>query len=74
MDQSSDTMPVIRIQSHNKMKQGLFQSPLTFLNLPLSTDFENADVAILGIPYDCARDMIRFGSRLGPMPFDTPLF
>ena len=48
------------------MKQDLFQPPLTFLNLPLSTDFENADVAILGIPYDCARDEIRFGSRLGP--------
>ena len=48
------------------MSQSLFQPPLTFLNLPLSTDFKNADVAILGIPYDCARDMIRFGSRLGP--------
>ena len=48
------------------MKQSLFQPPLTFLNLPLSTNFENVDVAIMGIPYDCARDMIRFGSRLGP--------
>ncbi|MFT5115094.1 MAG: agmatinase [Parasphingorhabdus sp.] len=43
-----------------------FESPLTFLNLPLSTDFKKADVAILGIPYDCARDIIRFGSRQGP--------
>jgi len=47
-------------------KNSNFESPLTFLNLPLSTDFERADIAILGIPYDCARDMIRFGSRQGP--------
>lgn len=44
----------------------LFAPPLTFLGLPLSQKFDNADVAILGIPYDCARDMIRFGPRQGP--------
>lgn len=48
------------------MQETIFSSPLTFLNLPLSIDFSNADVAILGVPYDCARDEIRFGSRLGP--------
>ena len=48
------------------MNSNLFLPPLTFLNLPLSDDFAQADVAILGIPYDCARDMIRFGPRLGP--------
>jgi agmatinase len=48
------------------MSETLFESPLTFLNLPLSTDFAAADVAILGIPFDCARDLIRFGSRQGP--------
>ncbi len=48
------------------MTDHLFAAPLTFLNLPLSTEFSSADVAILGIPYDCARDMIRFGSRQGP--------
>lgn len=48
------------------MTDPLFSSPLTFLNLPLSSDFHNVDVAILGIPYDCARDSIRFGSRQGP--------
>lgn len=48
------------------MKDSLFDSPLTFLNLPLQQDFNDADVAILGVPYDCARSMIRFGPRLGP--------
>ena len=48
------------------MTDSVFVPPLTFLNLPYSADFHNADVAILGIPYDCARDSIRFGSRQGP--------
>jgi agmatinase len=48
------------------MTEKLFSPPLTFLQLPYSVDFKNSDIAILGIPYDCARDMIRFGSRLGP--------
>ncbi len=48
------------------MSEHLFSPPLTFLNLRFSTDFADADVAILGVPYDCARDMIRFGPRLGP--------
>ena len=48
------------------MNNPLFDPPLTFLGLPLSTDFENADIALLGIPYDCARDAIRFGPRQGP--------
>lgn len=47
-------------------KNKLFVPPLTFLNLPLSNDFRDADIAILGIPYDCGRDPIRFGSRQGP--------
>ena len=44
----------------------LFSSPLTFLSLPLSQNFTDADVAILGIPFDCGRHPGRFGSRLGP--------
>lgn len=48
------------------IKNKLFVPPLTFLNLPLSTDFSDADIALLGIPYDCGRDPIRFGSRQGP--------
>lgn len=48
------------------IKNKLFAPPLTFLNLPLSNDFSDADIAILGIPYDCGRDPIRFGSRQGP--------
>jgi agmatinase len=44
----------------------LFSSPLTFLSLALSQNFTDADVAILGIPFDCGRDPSRFGSRLGP--------
>jgi agmatinase len=48
------------------MNKTLFSSPLTFLSLELSQDFANADVAILGIPFDCGRDPTRFGARLGP--------
>ncbi len=44
----------------------LFVSPLSFLSLPLSQDFDVADVAIMGIPFDCGRDPTRFGARLGP--------
>ncbi len=44
----------------------LFASPLSFLSLPLSQDFDVADVAIMGIPFDCGRDPTRFGARLGP--------
>jgi len=43
-----------------------FVPALTFLNLPSATDFASADAAVFGIPYDCARDAIRFGSRQGP--------
>jgi len=48
------------------MNEILYSSPLTFLSLALSQDFTAADVAILGIPFDCGRDPSRFGSRLGP--------
>jgi len=48
------------------MSKRLFSSPLTFLGLPLSQNFIDADVAILGIPFDCGRDPTRFGARLGP--------
>lgn len=48
------------------MASELFSSPLTFLRLPLSQNFIEADVAILGIPFDCGRDPTRFGARLGP--------
>lgn len=44
----------------------LFDPPLTFLQCPLSNNFSDADVVFLGVPYDSARDMIRFGARLGP--------
>ena len=48
------------------MSDELFRDPLTFLELPRSTDFEGADVAIVGLPFDCGRDTTRFGARLGP--------
>jgi agmatinase len=48
------------------MSRKLFRDPLTFLDLPRSTDFVDANVAILGIPFDCARDLTRFGPRQGP--------
>lgn len=48
------------------MTESLFLPPLTYLRLPLSQDFASAEIAILGIPYDCGRDATRFGSRMGP--------
>ena len=36
------------------------------MNLPLSDNFADADIAVLNIPYDGGRDPIRFGSRQGP--------
>lgn len=48
------------------MSDELFVDPLTFLGLPRSTDFDRADVAIIGVPFDCGRDTTRFGARLGP--------
>ena len=48
------------------MSDELFRDPLTFLELPRSTDFDDADVAIVGVPFDCGRDTTRFGARMGP--------
>lgn len=48
------------------MPEPLFLPPLTFLRLPLSQDFAAADVAVLGVPFDCGLDPTRFGPRLGP--------
>jgi agmatinase len=48
------------------MSDELFRDPLTFLELPRSTDFGGADVAIMGVPFDCGRDATRFGARMGP--------
>ena len=48
------------------MSDELFRDPLTFLELPRSTDFDGADVAIVGVPFDCGRDTTRFGARMGP--------
>ena len=45
----------------------LFAPPLTYLRLPYSQDFASADIAILGLPFDCGTDPTRFGARLGPM-------
>ncbi len=36
------------------MSSDLFRDPLTFLDLPRSTVFADADVAILVIPFNCA--------------------
>lgn len=47
-------------------REGLFIPPLTFAKLPLSQDFSNADVAIVGLPFDCGSHPTRLGARLGP--------
>ncbi len=48
------------------MSDELFRDPLTFFDLPRSTDFDSADVAIVGVPFDCGRDTTRSGARMGP--------
>lgn len=48
------------------MTKELFRAPLSFAALPVSQDFKNADVAILGIPYDCGEHAHRIGARMGP--------
>lgn len=48
------------------MSDSLFKPPLTFLHLPYSQAFERADIAIVGLPFDCGVDPTRFGPRLGP--------
>jgi len=47
-------------------REGVFVPPLTFARLDYSQDFENADVAILGMPFDCGSHPTRLGARLGP--------
>lgn len=48
------------------MTEALFRDPLSFAGLPLSRNFPDADIAILGIPYDCGEHAIRIGARTGP--------
>lgn len=47
-------------------REGLFAPPLTFARLDYSHAFENADIAILGMPFDCGSHPTRLGARLGP--------
>ncbi len=48
------------------MSDDLFRDPLSFGGLPVSQDFEAADVAVLGMPFDCGEHETRIGSRSGP--------
>jgi len=47
-------------------RNGIFVPPLTFARLDYSQDFKNADIAILGMPFDCGSHPTRIGARLGP--------
>jgi agmatinase len=47
-------------------RDGLFAPPLTFAQTDYSQDFAHADIAILGLPFDCGGHPTRFGARLGP--------
>jgi len=47
-------------------REGLFVPPLSFSRLPLSQDFETADVVIAGLPFDCGSHPTRLGARQGP--------
>lgn len=47
-------------------KHGLFLGPQTFMNVPYSTNFSNAQAVILGAPYDGGLHPTRIGSRIGP--------
>ncbi len=44
----------------------IFACPFTFMEIPYSHDLANADVAILGIPFDVGTHARRIGSRDGP--------
>jgi agmatinase len=44
----------------------LFRDPLSFAGLPVSKNFSEADVSILGVPYDCGEHPSRIGARSGP--------
>ena len=53
------------------MPDSVFETPLTLLGLPFSHAFATADIAVLGIPFDCGIDPTRFGARLGPNAIRT---
>lgn len=48
------------------MRDELFQAPLTFMDVPASTDLAGARAAVLGMPFDCGTHPFRVGSRQGP--------
>jgi agmatinase len=48
------------------MTDGLFCAPLSFAGVAVSNNFVDADVAVLGIPYDCGAHSTRIGARTGP--------
>ena len=47
-------------------KSGLYIGPQTFINVAYSTNFSDAEAAILEVPYDGAVHPTRIGSRTGP--------
>ena len=47
-------------------KSGLYIGPQTFMNVPYSTNFSDAQAVILGVPYDGGLHPTRIGSRAGP--------
>jgi len=44
----------------------LYTAPLTFMEVPYSTNFASAGAAILGCPFDCGTHPFRVGARQGP--------
>lgn len=44
----------------------VYGQPLTFMGVPYSTEFSDAEAAILGCPFDCGTHPFRIGARQGP--------
>ena len=47
-------------------KNGPFIGPVTFMNVPVSSNPHDSLVAVLGVPFDCGTHPTRIGSRTGP--------
>jgi len=47
-------------------RDGIFVPPLTFARLPYGQNFADADIAVVGLPFDCGSHPTRLGARLGP--------
>lgn len=59
-------MPFFAPFGRTKLSDQMFKAPLSFAGFPVSQDFADADIAVLGLPYDCGQHNNRVGARAGP--------